>query len=201
MPYTSEAKREHMLWMSLLEALDHIRSVKNSESVAAQLEIKHRIGCQVIPVKWADAEGPNDKPNVRKLQHSQFVLSDGGLALSGRRLRPLLVLRSAVYATWPRTTNKGATPPEANSNALSDLAQWGPDEEYLHWMSLVEAVEHVRIIQYCDLIGALRQLKREIRDGTVPVQWDDAEELKDRPNPVYLHRVRTAAHRHRSCSR
>ena len=144
MPYTSEAKREQVLWMTLLEALDHIRSVEKSKSVAAQVRIKNLIGCQVIPVKWADTEGPNDKPNARQLQHSQFVLSGPGLAPSRRRLRPLLVLCSAVYATWPRTTNKGARPPEANSNARSDLAQRESDEKYLQWMSLVEAVEHIR---------------------------------------------------------
>jgi len=183
----AQAEREQVLWMPLLEALGQIQSVENSESVVAQVRIKLRIGCQVIPVKWADADGPNDKPNVRKLQRSQLVLSGSGFAPSGGRLRPLLVLSSAVYATWPQTTNKGSTPPEANSNALSDLTQWGPDEKYLQWMSLVEAVEHIRINQYCDSIEALRQLKREMRDGTIPVQWDDSEGPKDRPNPIYLH--------------
>jgi hypothetical protein len=186
MPYTSEGKHEHLLWMSLLEALDHIRSVKKSGSVAALSQIKLRIGCQAIPVKWADADGPNDKPNVRKLQRSQLVLSGSGLAPSGRRLRPLLVLRSAVYATWPRTTNQGATPPEANSNASIVSICLAADEKYKEWMSLVEAIEHIRMSQHCDSVEALRQLKREMGDGTVGVQWETSKGLKDRPDPQWL---------------
>ena len=42
-------------------------------------------------------------------------------------------------------------------------------------MSLVEAIEHIRISQRCDSIEALRQLKREVNDGMVQVQWEDSD--------------------------
>ena len=129
MMYPAQAEREQVLWMPLLEALDHIQSVENSESVVAQVRIKLRIGCQVIPVKWADADGPNDKPNVRKLQRSQLVLSGSGLAPSGLSLRPLLVLRSAVQATWPQTTTTAAAPSEAHSNASIISIRLAADEK------------------------------------------------------------------------
>ena len=172
--------------MTLVEALEHVQSVEECDSAAAQKLLKHEIGHLAIPVKWADSRGPNDKPNVGKLQRSQLVLSGSGLALSDLSLRVLLVLRSAVRATWPRTTGEVAAPPEANSNAVRDLAQWESEEKYEQWMSLVEAIEHIRMSQHCDSVEALRQLKREMRDGMVRVQWDDLKGPKDRPNPEYL---------------
>ncbi len=186
MMYPAQAEREQVLWMPLLEALDHIQSVENSDSVVAQVRIKLRIGCQVIPVKWADADGPNDKPNVRKLQRSQLVLSGSGLALSGLSLRPLLVLRSAVQATWPQTTTTAAAPSEAHSNASIISIRLAADEKYEEWMSLVEAIEHIRMSQHCDSVEALRQLKREMGDGMVGVQWENSRGLKDHPDPKYL---------------
>jgi hypothetical protein len=174
-------------WMTLVEALEHIQSVEECDSVAAQKLLKHEIGHLAIPVKWADSKPPNDKPDVSKLQRSQLVLSGPGLALSGLSLRPLLVLRSAVRATWPRTTSEAAAPPEANSSARRNSAQWQAEEKYEQWMSLVEAVEHIRVSQSCNSVEALRQLKDEIGDGMVRVQWEDSEGLKDRPTPEYLH--------------
>ena len=173
--------------MTLLEALEHIRSSEKCDSVAAQVDLKHEIRHRVIPVKWADSEGPDDKPNVSKLQRSQLVLSGPGLALSGQSLRPLLVFRPSVHATWPRTTSKVTTSPEeANSNGARDSAQRKAEEKYEQWMSLVEAIEHIRMSQRCDSIGALRQLKREANDGMVQVQWEDSDGPKDSPDPKYL---------------
>ena len=60
--------------MTLLAALEHIQSMEKCDSVAAQVHLKHGIGHRLIPVKWADSEGPNDKPDVSKLQRSQLVL-------------------------------------------------------------------------------------------------------------------------------
>jgi hypothetical protein len=171
-------------WMTLVEALEYIQSVEKCDSVAAQVHLKHGIGRSVIPVKWADSEGPSDKPNCSELQRSQLVLSGPGLASSG--LRPLLVLRSAVHFTWPRTTREGAAPPEADSNVRIDSARWETEEQYKQWMSLVEAIEHIRMSQHCNSVEALRQLKREMRDDMVRVQWEDSEGPKDRPDPQYL---------------
>ena len=172
--------------MTLLEALEHIQSSEKCNSVAAQVDLKHRIGQRVIPIKWADLEGPDDKPDVSKLQRSQLVLSGTGLAPGHSSLRPLLVLRHAVHATWPRTTSEVAAPAEVNSNGSRDTAQRKAEEKYEQWMSLVEAIEHIRMFQHCDSIEALRQLKREMNDGMVQVQWEDSDGPKDRPDPKYL---------------
>jgi hypothetical protein len=172
--------------MTLVEALAHIQSVEKCHSVAAQVHLKREIGDGVIPVKWADSKGPKDKPNVSKLQRSQLVLSGHGLASGGLSLRPLLVLRSAVHTTWSGTTSEGATPPRENSSARRNSAQRKEEEKYEQWMSLVEAIEHIRISQDCNSVEALRQLKREIRDGMVRAQWEDSKGPKDRPDPEYL---------------
>ena len=172
--------------MTLLEALEYIQSVEKCSSVAAQVHLKQGIGDRVIPVKWADLKGPNDKPDVRELRHSQFALSGPGLAPGERRLRPLLVLRPAVHAMWPQTATKAASPPDANSNASGDLAPRNAEEKYQQWMSLVEAIEYIRMSQHCDSVQALRQLKREIADGTVRVQWGDSDGRKDCPDPQHV---------------
>ncbi len=172
--------------MTVLEALEHIKSVEKCDCVAAQVLLKRGIGHRVIPVKWADSEGPNDKPDVRKLQHSQLVLSVPGFAPSDVSLRPLLVLRPAVHATWPRKTIEGAAAPEANSNERRDSAEWKAETKYEKWMSLVEAIEHIRMSEHCDSLEALRQLKKEIGDGMVRVQWDDSQGPGDCPDPKYL---------------
>jgi hypothetical protein len=186
LPPPSNEDADHARWMTLIEALAHIQSVEKCVSVAAQVYLKHEIGLGLIPVKWADSEGPSDKPDVSQLQRSQLVLSGMGLAPSGLTLRALLVLRSAVHATWPRTTSGGAAPREANSNARSDSARGEAKEKYEQWMSLVEAIEHIRISQHCNSVEALRQLKREMRDGMVRAQWEDSEGPKDRPDSEYL---------------
>ena len=177
-------------WMTLLEALEHIQSLEKCDFVAAQVHLKHGIGHRVIPVKWADLEGPDDKPDVSNLRLSQLVLSDPGLAPSGPSLRPLLVFRPAVHATWARTTSEvgevAASPEEVNSNGARDLAQRKAEEKYEQWMSLVEAIDHIRMSQRCDSIEALHQLKREMHDGMVRIQSEDSVEPKDRPDPEYL---------------
>jgi hypothetical protein len=173
--------------MTLLEALEHIQSSEKCDSVAAQVDLKHEIGHGVIPVKWADSEGPDDKPDVSKLQRSQLVLSGPGLALSGPSLRPLLVSRPSVHATWPRTTSKvTASPEEANSNGARDSAQREAEEKYEQWMSLVEAIEHIRMSQHCDSVEALGQLKREMHDGMVRTEWEDSGGPKDRLDSEYF---------------
>src|SRR5208283_2917403 len=171
--------------MTLLEALEHIQSIEKCDSVTAQVRLKHEIGQAVIPVKWANPKRLSDKPNVSKLQRSQLVLSGQGLAPSGLNLRPLLVLRSAVHATWPETTRENTAPLEANSKARSNPAQREAKEKSEQWMSLVEAVEHIRMSQRCNSVEALRQLKGEIGDGMVRVQWEDSEGPKDYPDSQY----------------
>jgi hypothetical protein len=170
--------------MSLMEALKHIESVfnvcsisTNVSSVSAQVALKKKIGLDELPVKWADTRGPRDIPGIQKLALSQLVLSTPGLAPDGMSLRPLLVLRSAVLAAWPLGGNETDLVHESSQVGSCQTAQW---------MSLVEAAEHIRIVEDCDSIEALRQLKKEIGDGMVPVQWEDSQEPKDCPDPQHM---------------
>jgi hypothetical protein len=173
--------------MTLIEALEYIQSAETCDAVLAQVYLKRGIGQRVISVKWGDSSGPNDKPDVTKLQYSQLVLSRPGLAPSGTSLRSLLVFRSAVHATWPSMTSETATPLEGNPKAMNRSAQEEAKGTYERWMSLVEASEHIRISQRdCDSVDAMRQLKQEIRDGLVRVRWEDSEGPEDCPDPEYL---------------
>ena len=156
--------------MTLRETLQYIEEVENCDCVLAQVHLKHGIGQEAIPVKWADTKGPNDKPDVAELRRSQLVLSEGGRVLSGLRLRRLLVFRPAVHETWPRTTTARAVSSEVNSNTTDHSAR-AANEKFEQWMSLVEATEHIRLSQRCNSIEALRQLKREMCDGMVRVRW------------------------------
>lgn len=171
-------------WITLREALEHIRSSKNCDAVAAQVHLKQAIGDGLISVKWADLNGPNDQPDKSELQRSQLVLWTDGLApcRSYRLPRPLLLLRAAVGAVWPSTTVSAASPPEVNSNAEVSLAQPKLGEKYEQWMSLVEAIEHIRMSQDCNQVEALSQLKLEINDGTVRITWDNSTEPDDCPD-------------------
>jgi hypothetical protein len=171
-------------WMSLLEALRHIESVLNVSSisatvssVSAQVALKRKIGRDELTVKWADARGPRDIPDIQKLALSQLVLSTPGLAPDGMSLRPLLVLRAAVLAAWPLEGNE--------TDLIHESSQVGSFQA-VQWMSLVEAAEQIRIEEDCESIEALRQLKKEIGDGMVPVQWEDSQEPRDCPDPQHL---------------
>lgn len=93
-------------------------------------------------------------------------------------MRPLLLLRSGVFAAWPQGGNEIDSKPGTPRAEVSRQAS--------PWMSLVEAVEHIRIVEDCDSIKALFQLKTEIGDGIVRVQWGDSQGPKDRPDPKYL---------------
>lgn len=53
-------------------------------------------------------------------------------------------------------------------------------------MNLVEAVEYIEIVDELEFLDALAQLKEEIGNGIVDVQWKDKEGPQDRPNPDYL---------------
>ncbi len=186
----SEAAPDRSRWMTLLEALAHIQSVEKCQSLAAQVALKTEIGNCLIQVKWANAKGSEDRPNISTLRRSQFVLSSPGLApsghalppLCGSALRPLLLLRSAVEATWPRTGSITAQ----NSTARNEQASQDFQDIFMEWMSLVEATDHIRLSENCDSIEALRQLKCEAFDGTVRVRWEDAERAADRPDPEIL---------------
>jgi len=172
--------------MSLAEALEHIQSMEKCTSVWAQVELKRQIRDRVIPIKWAESEGPKDKPNVVDIARSQFVLYSPGLAPGRVSLRPLLILRSAVLATWPRTGSKTDSVLENNNVSERRSTSDAVDERDESWMTLVEAIEHTRISEACDSLEALRQLKNEIRDGMMPISWGDSKGPVDFPDAKRL---------------
>jgi hypothetical protein len=164
-------------WMSLIEAVRHIEGSLGISLLLAQVLLKKKIGSAEIPVKWADAAGPKDIPNIRELARSQLVLGTPGLAPDDAlSLRPLLVLRAAVRAAWSEEANTSLKILEAPPSGSSHTA----------WMNLVEAVEHIQLMQTCDSVEALRQLKAEIGGGLVQIIWADANSPDDRPDAVRL---------------
>jgi hypothetical protein len=87
-----------LLWVSLSDALKHIQAVEVCDAVVAEVLLKSRIGNGLVPVKWGDTKGRAGPPDVEYLARTQFVLSVPGFALNKSGcLRPLLVLRSAIY--------------------------------------------------------------------------------------------------------
>jgi len=158
--------------MTLTEAIAHIQRKATCGLVEAQVELKTEIARGTIPAKWSLTEGSNDAVDLEYLGRSQLVLYGPGLALDSEteRCRPLSVLRPAVLATWPQARSNAATASE-RTPGLTNRAQRETAEDYTRWMSLVEAVEHIRMLCRCDSVDALGQLKEEIGDGMVPVKW------------------------------
>jgi hypothetical protein len=184
----SNAPAYEGLWMDLIDALNHIQLTEKCTSLSAQIQLKQRIGRGEVSAKWADSEGPNDVPNNHVLARSQFVLSGPGLAPGTNSLRPLLVLRTAVLSAWPRAGHQGTKEPDSVGIRRRDLSkrnEWEErDDDYDRWMSLVEAVEHIRTARDCASVEALRELKTEIGDGMIQVGWahsngpDDSSDAK-----------------------
>ena len=173
-------------WIILLEALDQIQSAEKCGPVAAQVYLKQGIGRGALPVKWADPSGPNDLPDANELRRSQLVLLSPGLAPCSKSPlpRPLLVLRAAVQAAWPRTKAGVASFPEATPSVKAPRGK--SEQKYEQWISLVEAIEHIRMSQDCNQVEALRQLKLEVRDGFVRVRWENTKGPRDYPSPRHV---------------
>lgn len=163
-----------MPWLSIVEAVEHILLTQKCTSVEAQRHLKAKIGAGVISVKWADAEGANDIPDPRYLQGTKLKLSGTGLAhdKDAEEYRPLLVLRSEVMAAWQHDKSNAEPSKEVESTKCGAPSNKSENDR-LPWMTLVDAEEHIEILQKCDSVEALRQLKEEIGDGFVAVKWED----------------------------
>ena len=185
MPNGKASTIEAARWLTLNEGLEHIRRVQNCTPIAAQRQLKVQIADGIIHVKWANSEGTNVIADPRYLQGTKLNLSETGLAYDKRddEYRPLLVLRSAVVAAWQ--------PGKSNLNPSKEVEgakHCAPSNKHEHqqmdWVTLVDAEEHIEVVQNCDSVEALRQLKEEIGDGIVAVKW--ADDLKDKPNLTIL---------------
>jgi hypothetical protein len=96
-----------------------------------------------------------------------------------------MVLHSALLTAWQNKMLKGNAElsKEFESAAPALLGDWNDNDES-RWMTLVSAEEHIEVLQNCDSVEALRQLKEEIGDGIVRVQW--ADDPVDKPNVAAL---------------
>jgi hypothetical protein len=170
-------------WLTLLEAIEHIRKVEKCTVVAAESQLKDQIAEETIPVKWADGRGrPKD---LGHLQNSKFIHSGQGLAADTDSYRPLYVLRTAVVETWPPTgRNAKKDKTKTRSNKGHEIA--GGRKEPDRWMTLVRAIEHIQVAENCDTVEALRQLKQEIGDRAVGIKWADSRGYLDRPDAKRL---------------
>jgi hypothetical protein len=181
--FTIEAER----WLTLNAALEHIRNVQNCTPIEAQRQLKVQIADGTIPVKWADSEGANDSPKPKYLQGtklkvnlvgSSFVASDSKPGSAHDEFletyRPLLVWRDAVFTTWPDGTRTDKQNLQKTLESQKPAAARTENEnEQMEWITLVDAEEHIEVLQKCDSVEALRQLKEEIGDGIVAVKWAD----------------------------
>jgi hypothetical protein len=185
MPNGKASTIEAARWLTLNETLEHIRGVLNCMPIEAQRYLKAKIADRIIPAKWADSEGANDIPNPRHLQGTKLNLSETGLAYYKRTdaYRPLLVLRSAVVAAWQPGKNN-LNPSKEVEGAKHGAPSNKHEHQQMDWVTLVDAEEHIEVVQNCDSVEALRQLKEEIGDGIVAVKW--ADDLTAKPNVTIL---------------
>ncbi len=94
----------------------------------------------------------------------------------------MLVRRSAVLDTWQNRKRKAEPSEEVES-----AKRWAPSsksENDTQWMTLVDAEEHIEILQKCNSFEALQELKEEIGDGIVAVKW--ANDPTDNPDVTIL---------------
>jgi hypothetical protein len=174
-----------MRWLDLNHALKFITSTQKCTSVEAQRHLKAQIGAGTIPVKWSDSEGANDIPDPRYLQGTKLNLSGTGLAHDKRAYRPLMVLHSALLTAWQNKVLKSSAELSKEFGSAALVLQGDEkDNDELPWMTLVSAEEHIEVLQNCDSVEALRQLKEEIGDGIVKVRW--ADDLVDEPDVTAL---------------
>jgi hypothetical protein len=182
MPDVREKKlKEQSRWLSLLEAVEYVRLAEKCSSIEAQIQLKDQIAEKTIPVKWADGGSPED---LWYLQNSKLILSGHGLAADISSYRPLSVLRRAVASTWPAKGEKAHNDKTVLRPKHGQLIRGGKELE--KWMTLVRAIEHIQVVEKCDSVEALRQLKEEIADQTVGIMWADSMEHSDRPDAKQL---------------
>jgi hypothetical protein len=179
MPDITKTDQEPARWMTLKETVGQIQTLENCGCVAAQRRLKATIGAGIIPVKWADSEGAKDIPDPRYLQGTKLILSGTGLAHDSYAYRPLMVLRSAFLSIWQHGKSN-LNPSKEVEISKHDATSDKHENEQAEWMTLVEAEEHIEVLQDCDSVEALRQLKEEIGDGIVAVKWaDESTEIPD----------------------
>ena len=191
MSHSSTTDGKPGLWLTLLQALEYIRDTKKCGPVEAQCQLKRATGEGTVPVKWADASGPTaelDEDDLTYLQGSQLVLRPPGFALDSgsSRLRPLSVLKAALIDAFSHGSQKTTTTSDEIEEPKYDLARAKAEEKRVRWMTLVQAVEHVQLLENCDSVEALRQLKIEIGDGLVHLEWADSTKLSYSPDAQYL---------------
>jgi hypothetical protein len=163
-----------MRWLDLNGALAYITSTYKCTSVEAQRYLKAAIGAGTVPVKWSDSDGASDIPDSGYLKGSKLNLSETGFAHDKRAYRPLMVLHSALQTARQNKILKSNfdLSKEFGDTAPGLLSDWD-ENDGSRWMTLVSAEEHIEVLQDCDSLDALRQLKEEIGGGLVRVRWAD----------------------------
>jgi hypothetical protein len=163
-----------MRWINLNDALKYITSIQKCTSVEAQRHLKAKIGARTIPVKWSDSEGANDIPDPKYLQGTKLSLLEPGLAYDDDAYRPLMILHRALRTAWQNKVLKSNTELSAEfERAAPFFLSDKKHDDKIRWMTLVSAEEHIEVLQNCDSVEALRQLKEDIGDGIVKVRWAD----------------------------
>jgi hypothetical protein len=90
---------DRLEWITLVDAEEHIEALQKCDSIEALRQLKEEIGDGIVAVKWAD--GSTDKPDIKILKTSEFILTGPGFAPDAKEYRPLLVNRANVFRRWP----------------------------------------------------------------------------------------------------
>ena len=124
--------------MTLVEAIEHIRISEACNSLEALRQLKNEIGDGMIPIRWVNSEGPQDRPDAKRLSASQLLLMGTGIAPDEDAgwYRPLLVGRSAVQRLWPLPSEAlsrlPASKQEIREKCRALYAEWEGDPPNLN---------------------------------------------------------------------
>jgi hypothetical protein len=123
--------------MTLVEAIEHIRMSEACDSPEALRQLKNEIGDGMTPIRWADSEGPQDRPDGKRLSTSQLLLIGTGIAPDEHvGYRTLLVGRSAVQRLWPLPSEAlprlPASKEEIREKCRALFAEWAGDPPNLN---------------------------------------------------------------------
>jgi hypothetical protein len=183
MPLSLSDEHASSRWLNLEQAIAHVQTAAKCSLVGAQHQLKLAIADTLIP-KWADSNGSDGAiDSVEYLRGTQFVLSGGGLAWDDFRelYRPLLLLRSAVRDLWNgASSNVGVVEESTGSPRIS--ARPKAATRTSDWLTLVQAAEHIQLVEDCDSVAALQQLMGDIGDGIVSVKWANQHSASDLPD-------------------
>lgn len=165
----------------------------------------HEDAPTIFETRWAMSylAGPMTRDQIRKLMHDRRdELLGGTEQTSGESGRAALAARAmtAAAASEPATASAGGTTPVpvppsgAETPAARPVLPSGVEQFFIPMPASANVVYHAAALGAADItlgnakygVNTTRRLlhRAEIRDGALPVDWEQAEELKLGPNDL-----------------